>query len=100
MERRDGLPLREEIQARVVVDHLALGVVRHALERIDDARFPTSSGRSIVTSQGQNDSGLFDANLHDERYLPFEGQGTIGTRRRQLPTLDPRIKSAARLSVP
>jgi hypothetical protein len=34
---------------------------------------------TIVTSGGQNDSGLFDANLHDERYLPFEGKGAIST---------------------
>jgi hypothetical protein len=34
---------------------------------------------TIVTSGGQNDSGLFDANLHDERYLPFEGKGVIST---------------------
>ena len=29
-----------------------------------------SSLQSIVTSSGQNDSGLFKANLPDERYLP------------------------------
>ena len=28
-------------------------------------------------STGQNDSGLFEANLRDERYLPFEGRGAI-----------------------
>ena len=26
---------------------------------------------------GQNDSGLFEASLRDERYLPFEGAGAI-----------------------
>ena len=34
---------------------------------------------SIVTSHGQNDAGLFDVNLRDERWLPFEGQGAIST---------------------
>ncbi|HCS45189.1 MAG TPA: hypothetical protein DIW52_20570, partial [Pseudomonas sp.] len=34
---------------------------------------------SISTSHGQNDAGLFDVNLHDERWLPFEGQGAIST---------------------
>ncbi len=34
--------------------------------------------RSIVTSSAQSDSGLFEANLRDERYLPFEGSGVIG----------------------
>lgn len=33
----------------------------------------------IATSSGQNDAGLFDVNLHDERWLPFEGQGAIST---------------------
>ena len=54
----------------------------------DDTRFSDSFGtiQSIVTSSGQNDSGLFEANLRDERYLPFEGQGAISTWRIQLPT--------------
>ena len=34
---------------------------------------------SIATSHGQNDAGLFDVNLRDERWLPFEGQGAIST---------------------
>jgi hypothetical protein len=32
---------------------------------------------SISTSHGQNDAGLFEVNLHDERWLPFEGQGAV-----------------------
>ncbi|MEJ2248159.1 MAG: neuraminidase-like domain-containing protein [Candidatus Lokiarchaeota archaeon] len=31
--------------------------------------------QSIVTSQANNDSGLFQLNFSDERYLPFEGAG-------------------------
>jgi len=44
-----------------------------------DSRFVTSSGgtQSIVTSTAQNDAGLFEVNLRDERYLPFEGAGAI-----------------------
>src|SRR5262249_13537970 len=34
---------------------------------------------SIATSSGQNDSGLFELNFHDERYLPFEGAGATST---------------------
>jgi hypothetical protein len=34
-------------------------------------------GESIVTSSAQNDSGLFEMNLRDERYVPFEGKGAI-----------------------
>jgi hypothetical protein len=35
--------------------------------------------RSIVTSSAQSDSGLFEANLRDERYLPFEAAGVISS---------------------
>jgi hypothetical protein len=34
---------------------------------------------AIVTTSGQNDTGLFETNLRDERYLPFEGRGAVGT---------------------
>jgi hypothetical protein len=34
-------------------------------------------GATIATSSGQNDAGLFEVNLRDERWLPFEGQGAI-----------------------
>jgi hypothetical protein len=37
----------------------------------------TGAVESIATSTGQNDAGVFELNLHDERYLPFEGQGVI-----------------------
>jgi hypothetical protein len=52
-----------------------------------DSRFTESFGaiQSIVTSSGQNDSGLFEQNLHDERYLPFEGNGAISEWRVELP---------------
>jgi hypothetical protein len=33
----------------------------------------------IATSNGVNDSGLFEMNLHDDRYLPFERAGAIAT---------------------
>ena len=35
--------------------------------------------QTIATSSGQNDAGLFDVNLRDERWLPFEGHGAIST---------------------
>jgi hypothetical protein len=34
---------------------------------------------SMATSSGQNDSGQFELNFRDERYLPFEGAGAIST---------------------
>jgi hypothetical protein len=53
----------------------------------DDSRFVDSFGaiQSVVTSSGQNDGGLFETTLRDERYLPFEGHGVISTWRLELP---------------
>jgi hypothetical protein len=36
-----------------------------------------TSQQAIATSGGQNDSGLFELNFRDERYLPFEGRGAV-----------------------
>lgn len=41
---------------------------------------------SIVTSTAQNDAGLFEPAMRDERYLPFEGAGAISRWRLELPT--------------
>ena len=47
----------------------------------DDDRFRDSllNAKAIATSSAQNDSGMFDLNFRDERYLPFEGAGAIST---------------------
>jgi Tc toxin complex TcA C-terminal TcB-binding domain len=59
----------------------------------EDNRFNDSFGslQTIVTSTGQNDSGLFETNLRDERYLPFEGAGVISEWQLALPA-DPSKK--------
>jgi hypothetical protein len=53
----------------------------------DDDRFLYNFAplQSIATSHGQNDSGLFELNFRDERYLPFEGAGAISNWRIELP---------------
>ena len=53
----------------------------------EDSRFNDYFGslQSIVTSAAQNDSGMFETNLHDERYLPFEGSGVISEWSLELP---------------
>jgi hypothetical protein len=43
------------------------------------------TGQQIVTSSGNGDSGLFETNLRDERFLPFEGAGAESTWRLDLP---------------
>jgi hypothetical protein len=52
-----------------------------------DDRFVTNFAamQSITTSHAQNDSGMFELNFHDERYLPFEGAGAISRWRIDLP---------------
>jgi Tc toxin complex TcA C-terminal TcB-binding domain/Neuraminidase-like domain/Salmonella virulence plasmid 28.1kDa A protein len=56
-------------------------------EHEDDQRFITTFGaiESIATSTAQNDSGMFEVNFRDERYLPFEGAGAISTWRIDMP---------------
>ncbi|MEV0171658.1 neuraminidase-like domain-containing protein [Streptomyces sp. NPDC050803] len=59
---------------------------KYARQR-SDTRFRDSagSGQSIVTSTGQDDSGLFETSLRDERFLPFEGAGAVSRWRLSLP---------------
>ena len=40
---------------------------------------------AMVTSNAQNDTGMFETNLRDERYLPFEGAGAISEWKLELP---------------
>jgi hypothetical protein len=53
----------------------------------DDGRFTDYFGSTdvIVTSTGSNDSGMFETNLHEDRFLPFEGAGAISTWNLALP---------------
>ncbi|MDO6433173.1 neuraminidase-like domain-containing protein [Flavitalea sp. BT771] len=45
----------------------------------DDVRFRESNVpvKSIAASTGQRDTGMFELNFRDERYLPFEGAGAV-----------------------
>ena len=47
-----------------------------------DTRFADNIAaiQSIATSNAQNDSGLFELNFRDERYLPFEGAGLVDSQ--------------------
>jgi hypothetical protein len=40
---------------------------------------------AIATSSGRNDTGMFELNFRDERYLPFEYQGAVCCCRIELP---------------
>jgi hypothetical protein len=56
-------------------------------EGLEDVRFQDYFGsvQSIVVSSAQQDSGLFEINLSDERYLPFENAGVISEWQLELP---------------
>jgi hypothetical protein len=53
----------------------------------EDNRFLTNfaATQSIATSGAQNDSGMFELNFRDERYLPFEGAGVVSEWRIDMP---------------
>jgi hypothetical protein len=59
----------------------------YAREGSEDDRFVDYFGtiQSIVTSTGTQDSGLFETNLRDERFLPFEGAGAESKWKLELP---------------
>jgi hypothetical protein len=53
----------------------------------DDVRMVKqyAATEAIATSTGQNDSGMFELNFRDERYLPFEFAGAVSRWRFELP---------------
>jgi Tc toxin complex TcA C-terminal TcB-binding domain len=67
---------------------LANGTYARSATQEDD-RFVDYYGvtDTIVTSSGTNDSGMFETNLRDERFLPFEGAGAISTWTLTLPPI-------------
>ena len=81
-----GVSCTLELQSNHIRHSTALKNGKYARQDTDD-RFVDDLGtvQSIVTSSGQNDSGLFETSLRDERYLPFEGAGAISTWSLKLP---------------
>ncbi len=64
-----------------------LATTGYAEDPGNDERFLYNVGtiQSIATSNSQNDSGIFELNFRDERYLPFEETGAISSWRLKLP---------------
>jgi hypothetical protein len=56
----------------------------------EENRFVDYTGvvQSIVTSGANDDGGLFETNLRDDRFLPFEGAGAESTWKLDLPKPD------------
>ena len=59
----------------------------YARQGSEDDRFVDYFGaiQSIVTSSGNDDSGMFETSLRDERFLPFEGAGVYSNWKLELP---------------
>jgi hypothetical protein len=55
---------------------------KYARQGPDDIRFNDYYGtlQTVVTSSAQSDSGLFETNLNDQRYLPFEASGAVNSQ--------------------
>ena len=70
----------------------------YARDAAQDDRFVDYFGATdaIVTSSGTNDSGMFETNLRDERFLPFEGAGAISSWTLTLP---PKLKPFDYMSI-
>ncbi|HEU4405626.1 MAG TPA: hemopexin repeat-containing protein [Polyangiaceae bacterium] len=51
--------------------------------------------QQVALSRGVNDSGLFQLNYQDERYLPFEGTGAVSTFRLEINGVDGRARREA-----
>ncbi|NGM84230.1 hypothetical protein G5B47_17605 [Paenibacillus sp. 7124] len=60
---------------------------KYERQSAEDGRFLDQYGinQAITTSSAQNDSGMFETNLRDERYLPFEGAGAVSRWKLVLP---------------
>lgn len=48
-------------------------------------RETTSNGQSIALSRGVDDSGMFQLDFREERYLPFEGTGAVSSWTLEMP---------------
>lgn len=55
---------------------------KYARQGPEDPRFNDYYGtlQTVVTSSAQSDSGLFETNLNDPRYLPFEASGAADSQ--------------------
>jgi Tc toxin complex TcA C-terminal TcB-binding domain/Neuraminidase-like domain len=73
------------IQSRVRRNPSLAGGYAEVKPQDERFAYDRAAVQSIVTSSAQNDSGLFETNLRDERYLFFEGTGAISTWRIELP---------------
>lgn len=75
------------LKSEIRHDKILKNGTQYLRESDDDDRFIDYFGASeaIVTSTGNADSGMFETQLRDERFLPFESSGVISEWRLELP---------------
>jgi len=56
------------------------GQIKKEADTTNPEVHPVLENTSISTSTGVNDTGMFDFNFRDERYLPFEGGGAVNSK--------------------
>ena len=73
----------------------------YARQGVEDDRFIDYAGpvQSVVTSHPDKDSGMFETDLHEDRFLPFEGAGAISTWKLDLPKDYPAFDYASIMDV-
>jgi len=83
-----GVSATLTLQSSTVRTSSELQSNQYARQGQDDARFTDYFGSTdmIVTSNASNDGGLFETNLRDDRFLPFEGAGAVSVWNLSLPT--------------
>jgi Tc toxin complex TcA C-terminal TcB-binding domain/Neuraminidase-like domain/Salmonella virulence plasmid 28.1kDa A protein len=77
------------LQSKIRVDSKLTNASSYPEKPIaSDGRFSYNfaATESIATSTAQNDSGMFEVNFRDERYLPFEGSGVISQWQLSMPS--------------
>jgi len=79
-------------------DSKGLEAVKYLLGSKSDSKTSSSivvnliPNQQIALSQGVNDSGLFELNFDDSRYLPFEGTGAVSSWKLEIPKGENSIK--------
>jgi hypothetical protein len=61
--------------------------IRPSLDPSARVPMPSSRTKTIATSTGKSDAGLFELNFRDEKYLPFEGAGVDSIWKLRLPKI-------------
>ena len=75
-------------------DTTALNKANNTLELdtgCESVRSNWIKNQQIAISRGVNDSGMFELNFRDERYLPFEGTGAVSDWELEMPKATNRI---------